>query len=132
MSDVNVKGASSIEDAVSEILGSAEYAVMEASYQASKKAAQETVKDLKKLSPKRRAGKYAKGWKAKKQDNGYVVFNSVLPGYTQLLEKGHDVVKNGKKVGRARAIPHIKPAEVAGEYVFEQEARKEIERRLSK
>ena len=132
MSDVNVKGASSIEDAVSEILGSAEYAVMEASYQASKKAAQETVKDLKKLSPKRRAGKYAKGWKAKKQDNGYIVYNGVLPGYTQLLEKGHDVVKNGKKVGRARASPHIKPAEVAGEYIFEQEVRKEIERRLSK
>lgn len=132
MSDVSIKGASSIADAMNEVLGSVEYVVMQSSEVASKKAAQEAVKDLKKMSPKRRAGKYAKGWKAKKQDNGYIVYNGVLPGYTQLLEKGHDIVRNGKKVGRAKAYPHIAPAEMAGEFVFEQEVRKEIERRLSK
>ena len=110
MSDVSIKGASSIADAMNEVLGSVEYAVMQSSEVASKKAAQEAVKDLKKMSPKRRAGKYAKGWKAKKQDNGYIVYNGVLPGYTQLLEKGHDIVRNGKKVGRAKAYPHIAPA----------------------
>ena len=52
-----------------------------------------------------------------------VVYNSKYPGLPHLLEHGH--AKRGG--GRVRAIPHIAPAEAAGE----QQLTQDIERGLS-
>jgi hypothetical protein len=74
-----------------------------------KKASQELVAELKQSSPKRKGkgGKYAKGWRLKKQGNSYIVHNATDYQLTHLLEKGH-ALRNG---GRTRAFPHIRPAE---------------------
>lgn len=129
MSNVTVKGGS-LEDQVMNLLNASEAVVRAASKDAAKKAANDTMKRLKKTSPKRK-GNYAKGWKVTFQDGAYIVHNSKLPGYTQLLEKGHDVVVGGQKVGSAPAQPHIQPAEDSGISEFVFLAEEYIERRLN-
>lgn len=74
-------------------------------------SAKNCAKNLKQTSPKR-TGKYAKGWKARKDsetnlDIEYTVYNSTRPSITHLLENGH-AKRDG---GRVEAIPHIAPAE---------------------
>jgi hypothetical protein len=56
------------------------------------------------------SGKYAKSWAVKKEKGRYIVYNK-KPGLTHLLENGHDIIRDGKKVGRVQARPHIKPVE---------------------
>lgn len=129
MSNVTVVGGS-LDDQVMNLLNASEAVVRAASKDAAKKAANDTMKRLKRTSPKRK-GNYAKGWKVTYQDGAYIVHNSKLPGYTQLLEKGHDVVVGGQKVGSAPAQPHIKPAEEAGISEFVFLAEEYIERRLN-
>ena len=72
--------------------------------------AKDTVKMLKKTSPKDQ-GDYAKGWKSqkKKTNLGVVstVYNSTHGWLVHLLEHGH--AKRGG--GRTKAEPHVKPAE---------------------
>lgn len=70
--------------------------------------AKDGVKKLKETSPKAPGrGKYARSWAVKKLRGTYTIYNK-QPGLTHLLENGHDVVVNGKKVGRADPQPHIK------------------------
>ena len=69
--------------------------------------ADETVAYLKVNSPVGRRGKYAKGWRKKKDGTGYVVHNTTDYRLTHLLEKGH-AKRNG---GRTKAEPHISDAE---------------------
>ena len=69
--------------------------------------ADETVAYLKANSPVGRRGKYAKGWRKKKDGTGYVVHNAIDYRLTHLLEKGH-AKRNG---GRTKAEPHISEAE---------------------
>lgn len=73
--------------------------------------ARDAANKLKATSPKA-SGKYAKNWAVKKERGAAVVYNKA-PTYrmTHLLENGHDVVRNGQKVGHAPAQPHIKPVE---------------------
>ena len=63
----------------------------------------------KKNTPSR--GKYAKGWKVKKEHSRGVarctIYNSAKPSLTHLLERGHDN-RDGSKTP---AIVHIKPVE---------------------
>lgn len=129
MSNVTVKGGS-LEAQISEMLSASEAVVRAASKDAAKKAANDTMKLLKRISPKKK-GTYAKGWKVTFQDGSYIVHNAKLPGYTQLLEKGHDVISNGQKVGRAPAQPHIAPAEKTGADEFVNLTEEYIERRLN-
>lgn len=79
-----------------------------------KYCAQDAVKQLKATSPSR-SGDYAKSWSVKTRrymyNNVYTIYNK-KPGLTHLLENGHDVIKNGKKIGEAPAHSHI--AEVEG------------------
>ena len=75
--------------------------------------ARDAAQKLKSTSPKSEGGgEYAKNWAVKKK-NGYAVVYNKAPTYrlTHLLENGHDVVRNGEKVGHAPAHPHIKPVE---------------------
>lgn len=129
MDNIEILGGT-LDDQISSILKESEAAIRAAEKDAAKKTANDVVKKLKSSSPRRKGG-YAKGWKVTYQDGTYIVHNSRFPGYTQLLEKGHDVVVNGKKVGHANGIPHIKPAEEAGVENFLYRTKEEIERRLS-
>lgn len=129
MSNISYKGGKDLDAVIDEAIRETNAAVLFASKDAAKTAADSTAKLLKSTSPKQ-SGKYARGWKVKAQDGGYVVYNDKHYRLTHLLENGHDVIVNGKKVGRAKAYPHIKPAEQEGIKDFEQEVRKQIERRL--
>lgn len=96
-----------------------------------KSAAEATMRELKANSPKRQKGrgkgKYAKGWKVKKNREGnlvsYIVYNSTNPGLTHPLEHGHIVRNQFGSYGRASAIPHIGPAADEGTERFEREVK---------
>lgn len=94
-----------------------------------KNGSQQAKKALQQLSPadtgKADTGKYAKSWAVKKEKGRYIVYNK-KPGLTHLLENGHDIIRDGKKVGRVQGRPHIKPVE---EMVTENII-KELESRL--
>lgn len=75
--------------------------------------AKKGVKLLKKNSPRRpgtRPMKYSKNWTYEEEGNSTWIRNKEYR-LTHLLEKGHQIIKNGKSVGRAKAIPHIEPVE---------------------
>lgn len=132
MDNIRIEGGD-LSTLLSEIGSKTEALVQISSEQTAKKTAANVARDLRSSSPSSPSGgRYRKGWKSKKLDHGeYVVYNSSVPGFTQLLEFGHDVIRNGVKVGHASAHPHIKDAEDKGIKEFEQEVIKEVERRLS-
>lgn len=74
-----------------------------------KSGAQQAKKALQQLSPAD-TGRYAKSWAVKKEKGRYIVYNK-KPGLTHLLENGHDIIRNERKVGRVQGRPHIKPVE---------------------
>lgn len=132
MSNLEIKGGADLSEFFADLFKDCEAEINEATKTASKNVAEKSVKKLKSTSPKNKGHtKYAKSWKVKKIDDGYVVYNE-LPGLTHLLENGHDIVKNGVKVGRARAYPHIKPVEEEGKTLFVEEVTNEVNRRLGK
>lgn len=92
-----------------------------------KEAAEEAVEMLKDNSPVR-SGKYAKGWAIKKMQGRYIIHNKTGYQLTHLLENGHDVVVNGRKVGHKDPQTHIKPVE---EWV-QDELPERLKERLSK
>lgn len=86
--------------------------------EAEEEVAAEAVKKLKSNSPKKakgkKAGHYAKSWevdKKSKQNYAQTIIHNKDYQLTHLLENGHDIVRNGKVVGHAKAQPHIKPVE---------------------
>ena len=129
MPNISIKGGSSLESAIDKALGGVELQVLYATKDAGKIAANKTVKDLRSLSPKRKGG-YSRSWKVKNEGYDYIVYNSKYPGLTQLLEKGHDIVSHGQKVGYKEGTPHISTAESLGEYYFEKEVEANVKRRL--
>ena len=93
---------------------------------AAKEAAEVTARELRNTSPKKkgkRGGKYARGWRVKRQYAGqlvsFVVFNGASPGLTHTLEHGHVARNQYGTWGRVRAIPHIGRAADAGIQRFE-------------
>lgn len=119
---------------LSDLLKNVEGEMQAVAIQASKKAAHDTglkVKnDLKRRSLAYGWKKYAKGWSMRTNEMGITIYNKSMPGLTFLLEFGHDVMRNGAKVGRTKAYPHIKPAEEEGIAEFEEAVIREMERRL--
>lgn len=101
----------------------AEYADLASadSIAAAKKAAKLVKSEIQANSPVQ-TGKYKKSWKIKTvSENDHaieqVVYSSNRYQIAHLLEKGH-AKRNG---GRVAAIPHIAPAEQAGEELLLQE-----------
>ena len=84
--------------------------------------ADETVEMLKANSPTGRRGKYAKGWRKKKDGKSYVIHNATNAGLTHLTEKGH-AKRNG---GRTKAQPHISLAEEMAIKKFENKIERAI------
>lgn len=79
-----------------------------------KNTAQKTARNVKRFSMSagfKPDAKYANGWVAKKVDGKWVVHNKSKPYLAHLLENGHDIVRNGVKVGESPAFPHISTAE---------------------
>lgn len=128
MNNITIKGAS-INKAVAEAHGLAEAVVIEASVKCSEKAAKHCVQLLK-TALIGGTGKYRRGWKVKKEDRGAIVYQAAQPGLTHLLENGHDIIRNGVKIGEARAIPHIQAAEELSNKYFEEIVIDELKRRL--
>lgn len=97
---------------------------------AQKKAAKAAIKELNQTSPKK-TGEYAKGWKSKttptRTGSETVVYNGDKPGLAHLLEFGHPVVVGGRKVGQAKAHPHLAAAQETANKVYEEELQKLIE-----
>lgn len=91
--------------------------VVEEMNAAGDRIAKDGAKKLRQVSPKR-TGKYAKGWRVKKETafrkpTGYIIYNKDQPSLPHLLEHGH-ATRDG---GRTQPQVHIKPVE---EEVVEQ------------
>ena len=92
-----------------------------------KEAAEFTKRELIANSPRRKTGKgkgkYARGWKVKKQEIGgiasYVVYQGAQPGLTHTLENGHLARNQYGTFGRVAPIKHIEPAADLGIQKFE-------------
>ena len=119
----------SIDDLTAEVMqGLSEYA--ELTDKAMKKAVRKTataVKNEISANAPEKTGRYKKSWKAKKvRENSHTLEMTVHSKdryqLTHLLEKGH-ALRNG---GRARAFPHIAPAEEHGAEMLEDLIRKEL------
>ena len=89
------------------------------------KAKEDTAKNgakkLRSTSPKK-TGKYSRSWRAKKQDEAWVIHNAKYYQLTHLLEKGHAKVNGGRVSGR----PHIAPVEEQVIKDFEKEVERVI------
>lgn len=126
--NISIKGGKSLQAEIMEAFDITEAVVNQAAEDCSNKAAIRT-RDILKGAPIN-GSRYNSGWKIKKGKTEATVYQASQPGLTHLLENGHDIVVNGQKVGHARAIPHIKPAEEIGKEYFEELIVEEIERRL--
>lgn len=88
---------------------------------AKEKSAKDGAKTLKATSPER-YGKYAKGWRAKKDGKAWVIHNATRYQLAHLLEKGHAKRGGGRVSGQA----HIAPVEEQVIKQYEREVEKVI------
>lgn len=95
-----------IEEEVNQILKELQSDVKEAIEKATKDTVKTGVNKLKSTSPKR-TGRYAQGWRQRKNGDAIVIHNANKPGLTHLLEYGYTAI-NGKRV---KPQPHIKKVE---------------------
>lgn len=94
--------------------------------------AKECVKDIKSASPKK-TGAYKRGWRMKvvfenAEDIRIKIYNSAKPQLAHLLEFGHGILKKGRKVGDAKAMPHIYSAEQKASKSLEKKAKVAVKR----
>lgn len=111
--------AKSVTQQMNSILKDYNREVIDTTNDVYKKVAKEAVQKLKNTSPIRKVngGAYARSWSMKTgkggafRVNNVVIHNKDHYRLTHLLENGHDVIRNGKKIGRANPIKHIAPVE---------------------
>jgi hypothetical protein len=112
---------------VEDILKSEIGLVKESVRKIAREVAEQSCKELESTAPHRN-GKYRKSFKVDDTDSMTAVVHSEKHyRLTHLLEFGHDVIKNGKRVGRAKAYPHWARVEENGIKEFEKKIQKEIE-----
>ena len=127
--------AASIENILKEYGDQIQKDVDKAADEATKKG----VQMLKATSPvnqdtgsKRKPGRYAKGWRVKKESDvigsRYIVHNATDYQLTHLLEYGHPLKRGGRQYGYANAYPHIAEAEQFMIDYFEQKIREAIQK----
>lgn len=127
--------AASIENILKEYGDQIQKDVDKAANEATKKG----VQMLKATSPvnqdtgtKRKPGRYAKGWRVKKESDvigsRYIVHNATDYQLTHLLEYGHPLKRGGRQYGYANAYPHIAEAEQFMIDYFEQKIREAIQK----
>ena len=93
-----------------------------------KKAGETVKKEISDTAPKK-TGAYSKSWTGRVTDESadditVTVYSPSRYRLTHLLEHGH-ALRNG---GRARAFPHIAPAEEKGAAELEREVKKSLEK----
>ena len=115
-----------LEGELSKILSDYADVTAEGMKKAVRKAGNSVRKEISETAPKK-TGRYAKSWSVKTVKNsgheiGVVVHSKNRYSLTHLLENGH-ALRNG---GRARAFPHIAPAEEHALTQLETDIRKEI------
>ena len=115
-----------LADAVMKELETYEKMTSQAMKLAVKNAGKTVRQEIQERAPKD-TGKYAKGWKVTTENETYHKINLVVhatnkSSLSHLLEHGH-ATRSG---GRARAFPHIAPAEEIGE----KQLQADIERAL--
>lgn len=93
--------------------------------------AHDAAEELEKVSPKR-SGDYKDSWVAdrrhtKKNVYGYIV-RADAPGYrlAHLLEKGHQLKRGGRSIGKVEAIEHIAPVEKKAVEKLQRRIRSEL------
>lgn len=100
---------------------------------ATRKAGRFAVRALKEFSTNKTGyarGKYSKGWSMVKRGlHQYSVVNKRYYMLTHLLENGHDIIKDGRKVGYSAPIKHIKPVEEATALAVEEYLYYELKKR---
>lgn len=112
---------------VEDILKSEIGLVKESVRKIAREVAEQSCKELESIAPYR-SGKYRKSFRVDDTDSMTAVVHSKKHyRLTHLLEFGHDVIKNGKRVGRAKAYPHWDVVEENGIKEFEKKIQKEIE-----
>lgn len=112
--------AHDLTKAVNDILMNFADEVELAALRIEEEVANEAVKKLNETSP---INSHSNGYKGKhyqkdwyvdnksKKHHAHIIIANRQYRLTHLLEKGHDIIRGGKKVGRSSAIPHIKPVE---------------------
>lgn len=118
-----------LEEDIKRILDEYALQVSTATREAVTDVAKESVKKLKKTSPKRKGGgAYAKGWTYRVEAGAVDVTATVYGGkktypLAHLLENGH-LMRNGKRGGQR---VHIKPVEEWAIAELERKIREEVE-----
>ena len=121
------KTSKAIGDELAEILDIYRDDLGKAAEKAIKKVAKETAQKIKDASPRSNNASgvhYADGWTTSRKRTGVIfVYNKDKPQLTHLLEKGHALPQGG----RAKAQPHIKPAEDWAASVIVERVKREVE-----
>lgn len=97
------------------ILDLVDQEIKDATEEAEEYCAEKSVEKLKESSPKaeskkggRSRGKYARGWRAKNDGDGFVVYNATDWQLTHLLNNGHAIYNRfGGSYGRVNGDDHI-------------------------
>ena len=79
--------------------------------QACAKAAAKELKSSSPVGTGPKAGRYARGWRSKETEDGWVTYNATDPQLTHLLENGHDLYVHGRYIRFLQGQPHIKAVE---------------------
>ena len=94
--------------------------------------AKEAVRQLRSTSPKRPGGgKYARSWTQKKEKtygsiDTVIIHNAKHYQLTHLLENGHDIVRDGKRIGHVNPKEHIAPVERWAEKALPEAVKREL------
>ena len=99
--------------------------------EAQKAAAKVAIREIKANPARIGSGKYVREFKTKQEKTRLggktTIYNGSRPGLPHLLEYGHAIVAGGRRVGQAKAFPHLKAAEEKAMDVYEKELEKRLE-----
>lgn len=108
--------------AINDVLSGYALAVNEGVASAVNQTAKKSLAVVRQKSPVR-FGDYKKGWASTTTKNSVIIHNKKQYRLTHLLEHGHQLPQGG----RAKAYPHIRPAEQEAERILPQLVKQAIE-----